>query len=213
MRQLLALYLIVWLTAYYVHSTTCYRHTKKLTCLEIPDNRPPSHQKIWERGLPEWRYASSNHKTGTFFTRCAATMLHVGHFKGKTTTMHARGEGMQDTNYCIHMARNPFIIVHSAYEYHKNVSILEPWSRVQYNDRKPTNVGAQYAIDTYNRWCKPNKTGIDMTQSPVTYQAALRVRGGSSVVKILGHLHTLVWLSSRSLVTTRLLCVMEAIEI
>ena len=80
---------------------------------------------------------------------------------------------MSAHSYTINLVRNPFVMVHSGYRYHKTATeeifLDMPW---QY--RKAREVGVTTALERYTKWCKPNKTEVHLKDTS-HYRTFVRV--------------------------------------
>ena len=138
--------------------------------LELPDT--PNKLKSEDRFIDSVRTIAANHKTGTFFGQCLCTVL--GRDYCKLTAIHTTGKNFGSNLLSINMVRNPFVLVHSGYEYHLRAP--EVWTTKPFHQRKPTGVGANYAITTYEQWCDADKIPLHVEEHPnITYVAALTV--------------------------------------
>ncbi|KAJ1432774.1 hypothetical protein B484DRAFT_22948 [Ochromonadaceae sp. CCMP2298] len=110
------------------------------------------------------RSVSSNHKTGTFLIWCLQKMMHTD-YRIKVTIGSQREAGaFSPLANQLNMVRNPFTLIHSAYEYHRKG--MEGWSTIaalKHKDDPMLNLHPTYRV--YANWCNDTKTRVNQSMS------------------------------------------------
>lgn len=94
---------------------------------------------------------------------------------------HTTG-GFSERAFQVNFVRNPFLLVHSGYRYHKLGS--ESWTSVPFRDMDGSTPqhgfwqGARHAYMTWRQWCNSNTTGITDNSSYASVLKLLSVEQG-----------------------------------
>ena len=125
--------------------------------------------------IPGNRYFSTNHKTGSVLSKCLAKALKSGmKIKVDVWNTHVFG-GFSPTSFQVNFVRNPFLLVHSGFRYHK----MEPeaWTKVPYKSMGVQSgvwQGAQNALATWKTLCIPGSSDLyNKILHNMTYATAL----------------------------------------
>jgi len=137
------------------------------------------------------RYIASNHKTGSFFARCLCQAM--GSAKGAAVapcnlvTMHTAGQGLYSHAWSINMVRDPFVVIHSGYEYH--LKTTEPWAIGPIDAGQARTFGVPQALESYRRWKCSAMRFANASLEEHSYQTILRVSYHSrvAVMIVLAH--------------------------
>ena len=114
------------------------------TVLTAPFTVPPESAPL------TGRHVSANHKTGTVLLECFARVLAHAGIQLNVSDAHTWGFGALSSPDALHvnLVRNPFILVHSGYSYHRNNLKAEAWTVVPFNRMAPRYT--DHATESYN---------------------------------------------------------------
>jgi len=96
------------------------------------------------------RHVSANHKTGTILSECLVRVLAHAGVQLNVSDAHTWGLGALSSPDALHvnLVRNPFVLVHSGYSYHRNNLKAEAWTGVPFNRMAPRYT--DHATESYN---------------------------------------------------------------
>lgn len=161
-------------------------HSAGSSCRQMPI-APVALNRPTPDGIPDvnrdatGRYISANHKTGTALSLCLVRVLAAEGIQLHRASMHTWGyfSLKYPNTRLINMVRNPFILVHSGYLYHRGTTRPESWTLEKFSymsqpygafNREHTNGVSQGALAAVNAFRTCSRTTISEN---ATYREAL----------------------------------------
>ena len=94
------------------------------------------------------RVITTNHKTGTILAKCLVHVLTYAGISSQLADTHTWGfPSISSPDVLqINLVRNPFVLVHSGYMYHRGTTHAEAWTVVPFR-----RMGARYSADSTER--------------------------------------------------------------